>query len=357
MSTRAAPRLPQSPAGEAFEMRLQLGDYERHLHAANVRIRQLEAEAAAAAPHPTIRVDRRALREENERLQRSVAEAAAARESARLERTERVNALCALACKWVYALLATGIYVFIGVFAYDKLEGWEVVPTVYFCFVTMSTVGYGDITPVTDAAKGFTLVMIIFGIALISALWGGAVCAVTQPITRKGRALLRSLFPLEKHDVDGDGSADFSYPRHVAAYYAINMTPSLLLNVSVQLSCAAAFQVLEGWSFFDAFYHCIVTATTVGYGDISIATQAGMMFSCMHIVISVAMIAELINTGTTLQVLGPAYIALALALNLVTPALPRPLPGPGDDRQAYQQLNSTMAPPMPSARFGSIELS
>lgn len=38
---------------------------------------------------------------------------------------------------------------------------------VYFAVVTMTTVGYGDITPVSEAGRGLTILMILTGIALI----------------------------------------------------------------------------------------------------------------------------------------------------------------------------------------------
>lgn len=37
----------------------------------------------------------------------------------------------------------------------------------YFAVVTMTTVGYGDVTPVSDAGRGLTVMMILTGIALI----------------------------------------------------------------------------------------------------------------------------------------------------------------------------------------------
>lgn len=38
---------------------------------------------------------------------------------------------------------------------------------VYFAVVTMTTVGYGDVTPVSEAGRGLTVMMILTGIALI----------------------------------------------------------------------------------------------------------------------------------------------------------------------------------------------
>jgi voltage-gated potassium channel len=37
----------------------------------------------------------------------------------------------------------------------------------YFAIVTMTTVGYGDVTPLSEAGRGLTVMMILTGIALI----------------------------------------------------------------------------------------------------------------------------------------------------------------------------------------------
>ena len=53
------------------------------------------------------------------------------------------------------------------------------------------------------------------------------------------------------------------------------------------------------WTYADAIYHCIVTGTTVGYGDVRIATQRGRLFAAFHMVLSVAMVSDLLsNIGT-----------------------------------------------------------
>ena len=46
-------------------------------------------------------------------------------------------------------------------------------------------------------------------------------------------------------------------------------------------------QHLEGWDFGTAIYHCFVTASTVGYGDVPITSERGMQWATCHIFISV----------------------------------------------------------------------
>jgi voltage-gated potassium channel len=63
-------------------------------------------------------------------------------------------------------MMALGVVV-IGVVFYTNVEHWSLVNAIYFCVVTLATVGYGDITPTTDTGKIFTVFYIIFGLAVI----------------------------------------------------------------------------------------------------------------------------------------------------------------------------------------------
>ena len=54
-----------------------------------------------------------------------------------------------------------------GVVYYVNVEHWSLVNAIYFCVVTLGTVGYGDITPVTAAGKLFTVMYIIVGLSVI----------------------------------------------------------------------------------------------------------------------------------------------------------------------------------------------
>ncbi len=55
-----------------------------------------------------------------------------------------------------------------------NVEHWSLVNAVYFCVVTLGTVGYGDITPTTDVGKIFTTVYIIVGLSILGGFFATA---------------------------------------------------------------------------------------------------------------------------------------------------------------------------------------
>lgn len=54
-----------------------------------------------------------------------------------------------------------------GMFVYHFLEDWRWLDALYFSVITLTTVGYGDFSPQTDAGKIFTIFYIIVGIGII----------------------------------------------------------------------------------------------------------------------------------------------------------------------------------------------
>ncbi|WP_299477002.1 potassium channel family protein [uncultured Roseibium sp.] len=58
-----------------------------------------------------------------------------------------------------------------GTVFYSSVEGWNWVDSLYFCAVTLSTVGYGDLIPQTDLGKLFTVIYIFAGVGVFVALF------------------------------------------------------------------------------------------------------------------------------------------------------------------------------------------
>ncbi len=64
-------------------------------------------------------------------------------------------------------LITTIIIISVGTITYHYLEGWTIIDSLYFSVVTLTTIGYGDFSPQTDAGKIFTIIYIIVGIGMI----------------------------------------------------------------------------------------------------------------------------------------------------------------------------------------------
>jgi voltage-gated potassium channel len=54
-----------------------------------------------------------------------------------------------------------------GTIFYSLEEGWSVVDAFYFSVTTLTTVGFGDLTPATTLGKLFTVVCIFAGLSII----------------------------------------------------------------------------------------------------------------------------------------------------------------------------------------------
>jgi hypothetical protein len=57
----------------------------------------------------------------------------------------------------------------IGAFFYHFVEGWNMLDSLYFCAITLATIGYGDFSPKTDLGKLFTIGYAFAGLSVFAA--------------------------------------------------------------------------------------------------------------------------------------------------------------------------------------------
>lgn len=71
------------------------------------------------------------------------------------------------------SILLVIIYIVGGAFLFQMWEGWPFLDSAYFCFITLTTIGFGDLTPdqkMEDGEKRIALcsLYLLFGIAMIA---------------------------------------------------------------------------------------------------------------------------------------------------------------------------------------------
>jgi hypothetical protein len=71
---------------------------------------------------------------------------------------------------------------------------------------------------------------------------------------------------------------------------------ALLVWVAVLLLGGTIFyRQVEGWSWLDSFYFCVVTLATVGFGDLSPTTTLSKVFTIIYIFIGLSFFVSFIN--------------------------------------------------------------
>jgi hypothetical protein len=83
-------------------------------------------------------------------------------------------------------------------------------------------------------------------------------------------------------------------------YFSKAIVPSLVVGLGFSVFFAAwVFTLTEpDLSYSNAVWHCWVTATTVGYGDVPLSTDLSLLWAAVHILIAVSWLASLLSVIT-----------------------------------------------------------
>uniref|UniRef100_A0A8C3QNS6 Potassium channel domain-containing protein n=1 Tax=Cyanoderma ruficeps TaxID=181631 RepID=A0A8C3QNS6_9PASS len=110
--------------------------------------------------------------------------------------------------------------------------------------------GYGHAAPSTDGGKVFCMLYALLGIPLTLVMF--------QSLGERINTLVRSLLRRLKRRLG---------MRRPEVSMANMVTIGFVSCVSTLCVGAAAFSHYENWSFFQAYYYCFITLTTIGFGD------------------------------------------------------------------------------------------
>ncbi|KAI3466426.1 hypothetical protein Pfo_023089 [Paulownia fortunei] len=163
----------------------------------------------------------------------------------------------------------------------EKIDG--VLDSVYFCIVTMTTVGYGDLVPNSTATKLLACAFVFSGMALIGLTLSKAADYLAE---KQEILLIKALHMRQKL-----GQTDIlkEMETNKVRYKCFMM---LALLVVLFLVGTVFLATIEKLDIVDAFYCVCSTVTTLGYGDKSFSTKAGRVFAIFWILTSTICLAQ-----------------------------------------------------------------
>jgi len=152
----------------------------------------------------------------------------------------------------IIALLALLV---VGTFGYAVIEGWGPFLAFYMTIITLSTVGYAEVAPMSDAGRLFTSLLILFGLGAmfytVTAVFGYLVEQGFRG-TRKRRSMERNIARLTDHYIIcGYGRVG----EEVAAIISRTGSPLVVVDISavaVERAIASGLLALVGNASSDA---------------------------------------------------------------------------------------------------------
>ncbi|CEI41381.1 hypothetical protein FVEN_g3598 [Fusarium venenatum] len=235
-------------------------------------------------------------------------------------------------------------YLLLGALVFSNIEGWNYLDAVYWADVTLFTVGFGDFRAETNLGRALMMPYALVGVISLGLVVGSIRSLVLERGKRqvdarmeekKRRRIVRTMTKKGEDEMlepirepqkqmpqraDSDlqqpateferRKAEFELMRKIQAQtssrrrwmaMAISTGTWLLLwllGAYIFVKCEENYQ---GWDYFDGFYFCFVTLTTIGYGDVTPASNAGKSFFVFWSLLALPTMTVLIsNAGDTI---------------------------------------------------------
>ncbi|XP_014242366.1 TWiK family of potassium channels protein 18-like [Cimex lectularius] len=182
----------------------------------------------------------------------------------------------------------------------DEELAWDYIDSIYFCGMTYTSVGYGDITPMTSVGKVFTIIYAFFGIPMflmLLASLGSYVCkGILFDISLMTRCCLKMCCKDSRivkrlndvEDYDDETKAIVDQGCGVLLYFIVTLIVTFLVG-------AVLFMFGENLQFMPALYFIFITLSTLGFGDTVPNNRAFMIASVVYIVVGLTMASTAIN--------------------------------------------------------------
>eukprot|EP01094_Clydonella_sp_ATCC50884_P027298 TRINITY_DN779_c0_g1_i1.p1 TRINITY_DN779_c0_g1~~TRINITY_DN779_c0_g1_i1.p1 ORF type:complete len:431 (+),score=92.22 TRINITY_DN779_c0_g1_i1:255-1547(+) len=245
----------------------------------------------------------------------------------------RMCASLAVIVAWL-TVGATAFFLIEG--EYNGDERWTWPNSFYFSAVTLTTVGFGDFEPVTTLGRSVNVLFIVVGLGLVSVLLSAIARGLVSGFEQRIRQLLGTAHP-SLGLIAGEGAAEGAAVgagaeegaallqreavvlangmRRAREKVARSPIVTFLLEDAAYWIAVAGFLFLvvvggivfwslertDEWNIWYSMYFCIITLTTVGYGNIVPTTTAARLIMVFYSIVGLGVFAFLITeTGMRL---------------------------------------------------------
>ncbi|XP_055371567.1 TWiK family of potassium channels protein 7, partial [Condylostylus longicornis] len=160
-----------------------------------------------------------------------------------------------------------------------KFEKWSIMQAVFFSSTVLTTIGYGNIVPVTTYGRVFCMCFALIGIPLTLTV-----------IADFGRLFATAVSTIIKR-----------FPKSATLTNIAGKTWFIVLSavcfLGFYLAIGAGLLLLweDDWSFFDGYYFCFITMTTIGFGDLVPKKPNYMLLCTLYILIGLALTTTIIE--------------------------------------------------------------
>ncbi|PIA30087.1 hypothetical protein AQUCO_05700062v1 [Aquilegia coerulea] len=192
------------------------------------------------------------------------------------------------ACFLLIIYLSLGVLIFcLNRHHFTSSKTHPIVDALYFCIVTMCTIGYGDITPTSTSAKLFSIMFVLVGFGFIDILLSGMVSYV---LDLQESLLLSAVKGGEKN-------------KNLARNYVFDLKKGRMrirmkvgLALGVVVLCigigTGVMHFVEKLNWIDSIYLSVMSVTTVGYGDRAFNSLPGRLFASIWLLVSTLAVAR-----------------------------------------------------------------
>lgn len=147
---------------------------------------------------------------------------------------------------------------------------WKFAGSLYFAFVVLALIGYGHSTPATKLGKMFTVAYSVIGIPLALIMFQ----SIGERMNKGSSVLIMRV-------------RTWMGCKQVEATELDLILSSLFCSMIAIVCGAALYSSQEGWTYFESFYYCFITLTTIGFGDfVALQQDRSLMYRPGYVVCS-----------------------------------------------------------------------